>query len=81
MFGLYSDEAPSQLAQFVKQTGISFPIKQDSAGTLSNLEFPPGVGYPYPRDVIIDKKLQIRSIRNSFSAEETEKLVEQLLKE
>lgn len=68
------------MADFVEQTGITFPILADQ-GTLWNLSFPPGVGYPYPRDVIIDKHGVIRSIKNSFSIEEAKALITKLLAE
>lgn len=80
MIGIHPGDPPGKVAAFVEQTGVSFPIVADQ-GTLSELAFPAGVGYPYPRDVVIDKGLRIRSIRNSFNAVETRELVEQLLKE
>ncbi len=49
--------------------------------TLNLFAFPQGVSMPYPRDVIIDKKLKVRLIRNSFSVKEVEALVQKLLAE
>lgn len=80
VIGIHPGDPPEMVAAFVEQTGVSFPIVADQ-GTLSQLVFPTGVGYPYPRDVVIDKELRIRSIRNSFNAAETRELVEKLLKE
>ena len=80
VYGVHQSESSSQLADFVAQTGVSYPIVEDQ-GTLSQLGFPEGVGYPYPRDVIIDKNLTVRSIRNSFSVDETDTLIQQLLNE
>lgn len=62
------------------QTGITFPVLFNQ-GTLSQFDFPPGVGFPYPRDVVIGKDLTVRSIRNSFDPDEMTSLVEQLLAE
>lgn len=53
----------------------------DQQGTVSKFTFPSGVSYPYPRDIIIDKNLKVRAIRNSFNLKEVEALVQQLLKE
>ncbi len=80
VYGLHSGDSPSQIADFIKQTGVTFPIVADQ-NTLSQLAFPEGVGYPYPRDVVIGKDLKIRSIRNSFSVDETEALIQALLAE
>lgn len=81
VYGLHPNENPKQLADFIKQTGLTFPVKADIGGTLSKFAFPPGVNYPYPRDVIIDKKLKVRAIRNSFNVKEVDALVQKLLKE
>ena len=66
--------------RFRKQTGLSFPIVDDVAYTLSEFAFPPGVSYPYPRDVVVDKNLVVRSIRNSFNVDEMRTLIDKLLK-
>lgn len=80
VYGIHQGEPPALLADFAKQTGVSFPLVADQ-GTLQNLRFPQGVGYPYPRDVIIGKDLVVRSIRNSFSVAETDALIQKLLAE
>jgi peroxiredoxin len=80
VYGIHSGDDPGLLADFREQTGVTFPFERDE-GTRVMLSFPEGVGYPYPRDVVVDKSLTIRSVRNSFSAEETRALVEQLLAE
>jgi hypothetical protein len=80
VFGLHPGEDPSILADFVAQTGITFPVV-DSHDTLSRFAYPPGVGYPYPRDVVIGKDMTIRSIKNSFNIEELDGLVQTLLAE
>ncbi len=81
IYGLHGGESAKALADFIKQTGITFPVKLDTSGTLSKFAFPPGVNYPYPRDVIIGKDLKVRSIRNSFNVKEVDALVQKLLKE
>ncbi len=80
VIGVHPGDPPSQVAAFVEQTGVSFPIVADQ-GTLSEFAFPEGVGYPYPRDAVIGKDLRVRSIRNSFNAQETRELIEKLLLE
>ena len=81
VFAIYGNEDPGQVADFIEQTGVTFPVIPDEGSTLSQFDFPGGVGYPYPRDVVIGKDLTVRSIRNSFDAEEMTTLVEQLLAE
>lgn len=80
VYGLHPGEEPGLLADFLEQTGITFPIIT-SQNTAWDFEYPPGVGYPYPRDVIIGKDLTVRSIKGSFNIQETEALVEALLAE
>ena len=81
VFALHRGESVGQLQAFVEQTGITFPVVEDEPGTLGDLDFAGGVGYPYPRDVVVGKDLTIRSIRNSFNAEEMDALVQRLLAE
>ncbi len=80
VYGLHSGESAKQLADFVQQTGITFKVFEDR-GSLNELAFPPGVGYPYPRDVVIGKDLTVRHIASSFSVQELQTLIERLLKE
>ena len=78
MYGLHPGEDPQQLADFVEQTGITFPLL-DNHGTLGELSFPAGVSFPYPRDVVIGPDLTVRAIKNSFNVDDMEALVESLL--
>ncbi len=80
VYALHPGDDPQQIADFVTQTGITFPVL-NSMGTLGKFDFPPGVGYPYPRDIVIDKQGTVRSIRNSFDVDEMTALIEQLLAE
>ena len=43
------------------------------------IAFPHGVGYPQPRDVVIDRNGVVRSIESSFDVAEMTALVEQPL--
>lgn len=81
VIGLYGNENPDLLAAFAEQTGITFPFVQDINSTLWDFSFPPGVSYPYPRDVVVGKDLTVRSIRSSFNVDEMDSLVQQLLAE
>lgn len=80
VIGLHQDESAEQLAAFIEQTGVTFPIVSDQ-GSLYQLDFPIGVGYPYPRDVVVGKDLTIHAIKNSFDVEEMDALIGQLLAE
>ncbi len=81
VYGIHRGEHPEALAAFVKQTGVSFPVVSDRNNTLGDLAFPPGVGYPFPRDVVVGKDLRVRAIRNSFNVDQMSALVAALLQE
>jgi hypothetical protein len=76
--GLHQGENPELLNNFIEQTGVTYPIIRDNS-TLGRFEFPPGVGYPYPRDIVIGKDLTVHSIKSSFNFEEMDNLVRSLL--
>lgn len=80
MFGLYDGESQSALDDFLEQTGVTFPLVKGQ-NTLYQFAYPQGVGYPYPRDVVVGKDLTVRSIKNSFDAKDMDGLVKQLLAE
>lgn len=80
MFGIHPGDPPEQVAAFLEQTGITFPVVADE-GTLYDFAFPEGVGYPYPRDIVIDKNLVVRAVKNSFNVTEMDALIEDLLAE
>ena len=81
VYGVHGGEDPQTIKNFIKQTGVSFPIVVDQGNTLNQFAFPAGVGYPYPRDIVIGKDLKVRAIRNSFNVGEMSQLVDALLKE
>ena len=78
VYGLHGGERDDLLADFVEQTGVTFPII-DARGTRNSFNYPPGSRYPYPRDVVIGPDLVVRSIRNSFNLHEMRELVRSLL--
>lgn len=80
VYGLYEGESADLLLNFREQTGVTFPFIEGQY-TLNRFAFPAGVGYPYPRDIVVGRDLTIHSIRNSFNVVEMEALVEQLLAE
>ncbi len=80
VYGLHDGEPPDLVEDFVEQTGVSFPVIPGEA-TRAEFAFPIGNGYPYPRDVVVDKDLRVRAIRNSFDAAEMSGLVATLLSE
>ncbi len=80
VIGVHQNEPGDLLAAFLEQTGITFPVIADRA-TLRSFEYPSGVGYPYPRDIVIDKNLTVRSIKASFNVAEMDELITQLLAE
>ena len=82
VLGIHPPSDPASLVDdFRQQTGVTFPLLPDVSHTLGQFTFPPGVQFPYPRDVVVDKNLTIRAIKNSFDADETRELIDQLLAE
>ncbi|MDX2019031.1 MAG: redoxin domain-containing protein [Deltaproteobacteria bacterium] len=81
VFGIHSGEDPKLLADFIQQTGVTFPVTEDVGDTLFRLRFPRGVGYPYPRDVVIGKDGTIRLIANAFDVAEMDALLQRLINE
>ena len=80
VFGVHPGDPPEAVADFIEQTGVSFPLLADE-GTIYDFDFPPGAAYPYPRDVVIGKDLTVRSIKISFNVAEMDTLVRTLLEE
>ena len=82
IYGLHSpSESPTLVANFVEQTGISYTVMADQNYTKGSFAFPPGSGFPYPRDVVIGKDLTIRLIKSSFDVAEMDQLIQRLLNE
>jgi len=80
VYGLHGGEPAKELTDFIEQTGVTYPILT-SNGTAYQFTYAPGVGYPYPRDVVIGKDGTIRSIKNSFDIAEMTALIEELVAE
>lgn len=79
---MHPPQEPGALVDdFREQTGVTFRFVPDETFSLGQFAFPPGVAFPYPRDVVVDRDLTIRSIKNSFDADEMTALVEALLAE
>ncbi len=81
VFGLHPGDPAEQVAAFVEQTGVTFPILTDANYTRSMFSWPDGVGYPYPRDIVIGKDGRVASIKNSFNVDEMDALITGLLAE
>ena len=81
IYGIHpSWESSSLVGDFVQQTGITYPVVPDN-DTMWRFAYPPGANFPYPREVIIDKNLVIRSIESTFDVEEVQQVIDQLLSE
>jgi peroxiredoxin len=76
--GLQGGDTPEILADFIKQTGVTFPVGWDDND--SYLQLRPGGGVsPFPVDVIIDKQGRIQYREPRYDAEAMRAVVEQLL--
>jgi peroxiredoxin len=80
VFGIHPNDPEGLVQDFIEQTGVTFPILSDQA-TRGRFAYPPGTNFPYPRDVVIAKDGTVRSIKNSFNAQEMQSLVQALLGE
>lgn len=81
VFGIHGGDPPAHVQAFIEQTGVTFPVLPDENNSRGLFSFPGGVGYPYPRDVVIGKDLRVRSIKNSFDVHEMDALIQALLAE
>lgn len=81
VYGVYNNESAQLIADFIEQTGVTYPVVADPNFSLGAFAFPPGVGFPYPRDVVIGKDLTVRSIKSSFDVGELADLVDRLVAE
>ena len=80
VYGIHPGDDTNQVADFITQTGITYPVLNDQ-GTRGLFTWTHGVGYPYPRDIVIGKDRRIRSIKNAFNPTEMAALIERLLAE
>ena len=80
VIGIHPGDPIDLVQTFQEQTQIAFPLVADQ-GTRTLFSWPYGVGYPYPRDIVIGKDGTIRSIRNSFNSEEMTALIDALVAE
>lgn len=78
VYGIHPGDPAEMVADFIEQTGVTYPILSNNS-TKGLFNFPGGVGYPYPRDIVIDKDLKVRSIKNSFNVEEMDALIQSLI--
>ena len=78
--GIYPAIEPAVLVQdFQEQTGVTFPLVVDETFSIARVEVPRGTDFPFPRDVVIDQDLVIRSNKNSFDSAEMRALIDELL--
>jgi peroxiredoxin len=81
LFGINGDsESQSRIDAFVRRHGVTFPIVHDR-DTQGLFNYPPHVGLPYPRDVVVGRDLRIRSIKRVFRVDEQAHEIESLLAE
>lgn len=81
VYAIHPGDPPGQVQAFIEQTGVTYPVIMDVNTSRIDFNFSQGVGYPYPRDIVIGKDLTIHSIKNSFDVEEMDALVQRLLAE
>lgn len=78
VYGLHGDDQPDIVADFVEQTGVTFPIHFTT--TINAFDFTT-VGYPFPRQVIIGKDRRVRELRNHLDIASLQQLLDALLDE
>ncbi len=79
VYGLHGGESDELIADFIAQTGITFPVLFGpfSIGAFAFTT----VGYPFPRQVVIGKDRTIRSLRNDLDIPSLTQEVQRLLAE
>jgi len=79
IYGLHGDEDPKLLSDFVEQTGVTFPLVH---GQYTIIDFDFGFdGYPFPRQVVVDKQRRVRWMTNGLDVPALTELVERLVRE
>lgn len=68
------------VADFVEQTGVSFPVVFDEEGTYREYDRAEATA-PYPLDVIVDREGVVRYVAAEYDAEAMHRVVVELLGE
>lgn len=79
--GLLGGETPGMVRDFIRQTGISFPVAFDHTGSYRRLRDMGGTSLaPFPLDVVIDRSGRIVYISRQYQAKRLHKVIEALLR-
>lgn len=68
------------IVAFAEQTGVTFPVMRDSAGTYFEYDVVQESA-PFPLDVIVDKNGVVRYIAERFDPDEIEATINELIAE
>lgn len=60
------------MAQFISQTGITFPVVRDVDRTYGDFGWPPAIS-PFPRQVVVDGNRRIVYLASEYRATDLEK--------
>ena len=76
--GLYGGDTAKLVSQFVKQTGVTFPVGWDDNGSYRRLKLDNGIS-PFPLDVIIDRDGTIAYVAAEYDAQSMRAVIEGLV--
>ncbi len=80
--GLFGGETAGIVRNFIRQTGITFPVAFDHKGSYKEFRSLGGKGLaPFPLDVIIDQQGRIAYVSRKYEAKRMRRVIERLLKQ
>lgn len=78
--GLFGGETAGLVRNFIRQTGITFPVAFDHKGSYRQLR---GLGgkslAPFPLDVVVDQQGRIAYVSRKYEAKRLQRVIERLL--
>jgi len=79
--GLFGGETAGIVRNFIRQTGITFPVAMDHKGSYKQFK---GLGgkalAPFPLDVIIDRQGKIAYVSRKYEAKRMQTVIDRLLR-
>lgn len=78
--GLFGGETAGIVRNFIRQTGITFPVAFDHKGSYRSFRGLGGAGLaPFPLDVIIDQQGRIAYVSRKYEAKRMTTVIDRLL--
>jgi peroxiredoxin len=62
------NDGPQSIQNFILQTGVTFPMVDDTLNTYNQWTFTPSVS-PYPLDIVVDRQGIIQFVTRDYDAD------------